>query len=77
MSEEMLHQRRERDREWRASESAEERELRRSLRRQRDSDRHLFIPFLDTIFSLYVHSHHGLSKIFTPLNYTLILDIHC
>jgi len=68
MSEEMLHRRRERDRQWRASESAEERELHCSLRRQRDSDRHLF---LDTLFPLYVHSHHGLSKIIhTPKLYT-------
>ena len=33
--------------------------------------RHLFIPFLDTLFPLYVHSHHGLSKIVhTPKLYT-------
>ena len=77
MSEEMLHWRRERDREWKASESAEERELRRSLRRLRDCDRHLFIPFLDTLFPLYVHSHQVYQRLFTPLNYTPILDIHC
>ena len=33
--------------------------------------RHLLIPFLDTLFPLYVHSHHGLSKIIhTPKLHT-------
>ena len=37
----------------------------------RQHSRHLFIPFLDTLFPLYVHSHHGLSKIVhTPKLYT-------
>ena len=34
--------------------------------------RHIFIPFLDTLFPLYVHSHHGLSKII----HTPKLDTH-
>ena len=29
----------------------------------RQHSRRLFIPFLDALFPLYVHSHHGLSKI--------------
>ena len=37
----------------------------------RQHSRHLFIPFFDTLFPLYVHSHHGLSKIVhTPKLYT-------
>ena len=33
--------------------------------------RHIFIPFFDTLFPLYVRSHHGLSKIIqTPKLYT-------
>ena len=84
--EDRLQQQQQCVRELRASETPQEREAHlqqdgQRVRERRAAEtphsRHLFIPFLDTLFPLYVHSHHGLSKIiqlYTHPQYSLLIS---